>query len=81
MSKVLVTGFGPYADTPTDPAQLAAEAVDGEGVAGASVVARIVPGAYFESVAATVQAVDEVGPELLIMLGEFGGRSMITVER
>ncbi|MGB3234214.1 MAG: pyroglutamyl-peptidase I, partial [Mycobacterium sp.] len=42
---------------------------------------RIVPGAYFESVAATVQAVDEVGPELLIMLGEFGGRSMITVER
>ncbi|WP_370331991.1 pyroglutamyl-peptidase I [Mycolicibacterium hippocampi] len=81
MSKVLVTGFGPYADTPTNPAQVAAEAVDGRVIAGASVVSRIVPGAYFESVAATVQAVDEVGPELLIMLGEFGGRSMITVER
>ncbi|MCB0950113.1 MAG: pyroglutamyl-peptidase I [Mycobacterium sp.] len=81
MSKVLVTGFGPYADTPTNPAQLVAEAVDGRVIAGASVVSRIVPGAYFESVAATVQALDEENPQLLIMLGEFGGRSMVTVER
>lgn len=81
MSKVLVTGFGPYAMTPTNPAQLAAEAVDGKVIAGASVVSRIVPGAYFESIAAAVQAVEEEQPEVLIMLGEFGGRAMITVER
>ena len=81
MSKVLVTGFGPYANTPTNPAQRAAEAVDGSVIAGASVVSRIVPGAYFESIAATVQAVEEESPDLLIMLGEFGGRTMITVER
>lgn len=81
MPKVLVTGFGPYADTPTNPAQRAAEAVDGSVIAGASVVARIVPGAYFDSIDATVQAVEEESPELLIMLGEFGGRAMITVER
>jgi len=81
MSKVLVTGFGPYADTPTNPAQRAAEAVDGNVIAGASVVARIVPGAYFESIEATVHAVEEESPDLLIMLGEFGGRAMITVER
>ncbi|MGD9618848.1 MAG: pyroglutamyl-peptidase I [Mycolicibacterium sp.] len=81
MSKVLVTGFGPYADTPTNPAQLAAEAIDGRVIAGASVVSRIVPGAYFDSIAATVQELEEIQPELLIMLGEFGGRAMITVER
>lgn len=81
MSKVLVTGFGPYADTPTNPAQFAAEAVDGMVIAGATVVSRIVPGAYFDSIAATVQALEEEQPELLIMLGEFGGRAMITVER
>ena len=28
-----------------------------------------------------VRAVDEVGPDLVIMLGEYGGRSMLTVER
>ncbi len=81
MSKVLVTGFGPYANTPVNPAQLTANAIDGMTIAGASVVSRIVPGAYFESIAATVRAVEEERPELLIMLGEFGGRAVITVER
>ncbi|RDH77348.1 pyroglutamyl-peptidase I [Mycolicibacterium moriokaense] len=81
MSKVLVTGFGPYADTPVNPAQLTAEAVDGLTIAGAKVVSRIVPNAYFESIAAAVAAVEEEKPDLLIMLGEFGGRAVITVER
>lgn len=81
MSKVLVTGFGPYAMSPVNPAQLTAEALDGRVIADAKLVSRIVPGAYFESIAATVRAVEEEQPDLLIMLGEFGGRSMITVER
>ncbi|MDY6996815.1 MAG: pyroglutamyl-peptidase I [Actinomycetota bacterium] len=81
MSRVLVTGFGPYADTPVNPAEKAAEAVDGRTIAGATVESRIVPGAYFDSIDATVKALEEVEPEVLIMLGEFGGRAVITVER
>lgn len=81
MPTVLVTGFGPYGVTPVNPAQLTAEALDGRVVAGATVVSRIVPNAYFESIAEAVRAVDEVGPDLVIMLGEYGGRSMVTVER
>ncbi|WP_163689304.1 pyroglutamyl-peptidase I [Mycolicibacterium gadium] len=81
MPTVLVTGFGPYAMSPVNPAQLTAEALDGQVIAGAKVVSRIVPGAYFTSISATVQLVEDEQPELLIMLGEFGGRSMITVER
>lgn len=81
MSTVLVTGFGPYGVTPVNPAQLTAEALDGRVVAGATVVSRIVSGAYFESIADAVRAVEEVGPEVVIMLGEYGGRSMVTVER
>ncbi len=81
MSEVLVTGFGPYGVTPTNPAQLTAEALDGVTIAGATVVSRIVPGAYFESIAAAQQAIAEIGPELVIMLGEYPGRAMITVER
>ena len=81
MSTVLVTGFGPYADTPVNPAQLTAEAIDGRTIAEAKVVSRIVPGAYFDAVDVTIEAVDEVQPELLIMLGEYGGRALITVER
>ena len=50
-------------------------------IAGASVTARIVPNVFWESVSAAVAAVGEVGADLVVMLGEYGGRSMITAER
>ena len=81
MSTVLVTGFGPYGVTPVNPAQLTAEALDGCVIAGVTVISRIVSGAYFESIEDTKRAVNELSPDLLIMLGEYGGRSMLTVER
>lgn len=81
MPTVLVTGFGPYGVTPVNPAQLTAEQLDGRVIAGATIASRIVSGAYFESIADTKRAVDELAPDLVIMLGEYGGRSMITVER
>lgn len=52
MSKVLVTGFGPYGVTPVNPAQLTAEELDGRTIAGATVISRIVPNTFFESIAA-----------------------------
>lgn len=81
MSSVLVTGFGPYGNTPTNPAQLVAEALDGSRIGGAEVVARIVPCVFFEAIDAAMQAVGEVQPDIVVMLGEFGGRAMLTVER
>lgn len=81
MTTVLVTGFGPYADTPTNPAQRAAEALDGQTIAGADMVSRIVSGAYFESVRQAVALVDDLTPDLVVMLGEYGGRAVVTVER
>ena len=81
MPEVLLTGFGPYGVTPTNPAQLTAEALDGGSIAGATVVSRIVPNTYFGSIEAAQQAIADIGPELVIMLGEYPGRSMLTVER
>ncbi|MCX2933388.1 pyroglutamyl-peptidase I [Mycobacterium sp. CVI_P3] len=81
MSTVLVTGFGPYGTTPHNPAQLTAEALDGRVIVGAAVTSRIVPNTYFESIAEVVRAVEEVHPDVVVMLGEYGGRAMITVER
>lgn len=81
MEKVLLTGFGPYANTPTNPAQLVAERLDGSTIAGATVHSRIVPCIYFKSIETAAAAVDELQPDLVIMLGEFGGRAMVTVER
>lgn len=81
MSTILVTGFGPYGNTPTNPAQRVAEALDGSTVEGAKVVGRIVPCIFFEAIEAAVSAIAALKPEIVVMLGEYGGRAMVTVER
>ncbi|QDU09397.1 pyroglutamyl-peptidase I [Gimesia aquarii] len=81
MRKVLLTGFEPYGNTPTNPAESVARALDGTLVGDAEIVSRIVPNVFFECIDFVCAAIAEVQPELVIMLGEYGGRAMITVER
>ncbi len=81
MDTILITGFGAYANTPTNPAEKLALALDGEEIAGARIVSRIVSGAYFRCIEETVAAMEELKPGTVLMLGEYGGRSMITLER
>lgn len=81
MSTVLLTGYGPFANTPVNPAEKVARALDGERLGEAQIVSRIIPNNFFEAVDIVTAAVDELSPALVVMMGEFGGRSMITVER
>ncbi|KZL02698.1 Pyrrolidone-carboxylate peptidase [Pseudovibrio sp. Ad14] len=81
METILITGFGAYANTPTNPAEKLAVALDGEEIAGAKIVSRIVSGSYFHCIEETVAAMEELKPSSVLMLGEYGGRSMITLER
>ncbi len=81
MANVLLTGFEAFGNTPTNPAELVARALDGTVVGEAEIVSRIVPNVFFESIDFVCAAIAEVQPELVIMLGEYGGRAMITVER
>ncbi len=81
MSRVLLTGFGPYGNTPTNPAEAVAKQLDGETIGGAHVASRIVPCEWFKSIDAAAEGIRETKPEVVIMLGEYGGRAEITVER
>ena len=81
MSTVLVTGFDPYGTTPVNPAEKVALALDGERVGDARIVGRVVPCVYWKCIEAVKAAIEEVRPRIVIMLGEYVGRSMITVER
>jgi len=81
MDKILLTGFGPFGQTPINPAESVARALDGKCIGGATVVSRIVPCEFFGCIAFTRAAIDEIEPTLVMMMGEYGGRSMITVER
>lgn len=81
MKKVLLTGFEAYGYTPINPAESVARALEGVSVGDAEIVSRIVPNTFFKCIDFVTAAIEEIQPELVVMMGEYGGRSMITVER
>ena len=78
---VLVTGFEPFGHTPINPAQLVAERLDGTSIDGVRIVGMTVPNSFGVSVDAVWDAIERERPEIVVMLGEYGGRAMITAER
>lgn len=81
MQTVLLTGFEAFGTTPVNPAEGVARRLDGEAIGGARIVGRIVPNTFFSCIEVVRAAIAELQPEMVVMLGEYGGRAMITVER
>jgi pyroglutamyl-peptidase len=81
MSTILVTGFEAFGHTPVNPAEQVARQLDGCEIDGARVVSRVVPNSFFKCIDVVRAAIAEVQPEVVVMLGEYGGRAMVTVER
>ncbi len=81
MPKILVTGYEPYGNTPVNPAEKVARLIEGEEIAGHRVVSRILTNIFFESVGMVEEMIAEVQPDAVVMMGEYPGRSMVTVER
>ena len=79
MSMILVTGFEAFGHTPVNPAELAAKRLDGREIDGAKLVARIVPNTFFTCIDVVRAAIGELRPEAVVMMGEYGGRAMLTV--
>lgn len=81
MSKILLTGFEAYGHTAHNPAEAVARKLDGAVIAGAEVVARVVPNNFFECIDVVWEAIRQIEPCAVVMLGEYGGRAVVTVER
>ena len=81
MGKILVTGFEAYGNTPNNPAESVALALNGFTFGNTEVVGRVIPNNFFECIDVVRYAIDEVKPQAVVMLGEYGGRAVITVER
>jgi len=81
MQTVLLTGFGDWAGSKNNPAKAVALALDGEEIAGAKVVAHVPPSVFAEMIPSVTEQIDKLKPDVVISMGEFGGRSMLTVER
>ncbi|MGV2830653.1 pyroglutamyl-peptidase I [Myxosarcina sp. GI1(2024)] len=81
MRKILLTGFEAYGHTPHNPAESVARILDGKNIGESEVVSRIVPNNFYECIEFVQSSIAEIEPEIIVMMGEYGGRATITVER
>lgn len=80
-TKVLVTAFGPFGGDIVNPALESVKLLNDREFATADVVTRELPVDFHESIAALKQIMTDVQPDVVICVGQAGGRFDITVER
>lgn len=80
MSKVLVTGFDPFGGEAVNPAFEAVRLLP-DTISGAEVVKLEIPTSFARSAEAIEAAVERERPDVVICVGQAGGRAAIGVER
>jgi pyroglutamyl-peptidase len=78
---VLLTGFEPFNGADVNPSWEAARALDGWSGPGFQVVARELPCVFGRANLALFDAIEALQPDIVIALGQAGGRNEISVER
>jgi pyroglutamyl-peptidase len=81
MQTVLLTGFEPFDGEAVNPSWLIAQALDGERIGGAAVVARQLPCVFGRAQQALGAALAEHRPALVLALGQASGRCELSIER
>ena len=79
--RILLTGFEPFGGEPVNPALEAVKSLDGRTVAGASVSFCELPTARWRSLEALKGAIARLDPDIVVSIGQAGGRFDITPER
>lgn len=79
---ILVTGFGPFGGSAVNPALEAVKRLpESIGAEGCRIVWCEMPVEYQASGPAVIRAIEEIGPDAVVMVGQAAGRASITVER
>lgn len=81
MTRVLITGFAPFGGESVNPSWQAASLVAAEPPAGLTVTAAELPCVFGEAIPALREAVLASTPDLVLCMGQAGGRPGVTVER
>jgi pyroglutamyl-peptidase len=79
--RLLITGFEPFAGDDVNPSALVAARLAAEGFAGATTEHLILPVVRFRCVELVVAAIEQTRPDVVVMMGQAGGRPRITPER
>lgn len=78
--KVLVTGFDPFGGESINPAWEAVKVIKDE-IAGAEVIKMQIPTVVGKSIAKIHEKMAEINPDIVIAVGQAGGRFGVTPER
>ena len=81
MAKVLVTGFDPFGGESVNPALEAVKVLQGKRFEGIELFTAEIPTVFRQSIAVLEQMLDEVRPDVVICVGQAGGRPDMSVER
>jgi len=81
MKKVLITGFDPFGDDSVNPALEAVKKLAGIVTEKYEVQVREIPTVFNKSLKYLEKAILQIQPDIVICVGQAGGRSDITVER
>jgi pyroglutamyl-peptidase len=79
--KVLVTGFEPFAGESDNPSREIARALHGKSIAGRRIVGAVLPTEFARSLSALEALLKKHKPELVLAVGQAGGRAEISLER
>lgn len=78
--KILVTGFDPFGGEPTNPAIESVKRID-ENIEGAEIIKLEIPTVFYKAADVVEAKIKEVKPDVILSVGQAGGRYGITVER
>ncbi len=79
-AKVLVTGFAPFGGEGVNPSWQVAAGLPA-AVGGARIAKCLVPTEFRRAIAAVAEAMEEHSPDIVLCLGQAGGRFRMSVER
>ena len=77
---ILITGFDPFGGEPINPAWEAVKAMKDE-IAGAKITKMQIPTVIDKSIAKVYEKMQEIHPDIVISIGQAGGRFGVTPER
>jgi pyroglutamyl-peptidase len=81
MRTVLLTGFEPFDGEAINPSWEAVRALDGWRGEGFVVHARQIPCVFGAAIDALAEAIGQISPDVVIAVGQAGGRSDLSIER
>ncbi|MDM5194226.1 pyroglutamyl-peptidase I [Bacillus hominis] len=81
MKTVLLTGFDPFGGESINPAWEVAKSLHEKTIGEYKIISKQVPTVFHKSISVLKEYIEELKPEMIICIGQAGGRPDITIER